>query len=324
MSGILTDEESAALAVTADTPPEQVEQQAEQANEAEAQAAAERARDEQGRFVAKEPTEGEQEQQQEAEQRQVPQQALHAEREKRKGIEAQLKAAQEQLAGIQALRAKITAPVQPQTPPNPAPDAQQQAADDPNGVEHLRARLAALEGHTQQSQQREQLAQADDYEMRVLSQQATADEESFRKTQPDYDAAINHLVGARLREYALYGVDPVSAQQLVRGEAADIVRTAISQGKSPAEMSYQIAFERGYRPAQGQQSAQQQQQQAPANSAQAILDAVAKGRAANKAPGQGGGGSPSELSATTIAAMSDDEFAALYASPEGRKMIDAL
>jgi hypothetical protein len=316
---ILTDEETAALAVTSDTPSEQVEQQAEQANEAEAQAAAERARDEQGRFVAKEPTDADAAQQQEGEQRQVPQQALHAEREKRKGVEAQLRQAQEQLQRINELRTKLAAPQ------NPAPEAQQAPADDPNGVEHLKQRLAALEGHTEAQNRNAQLAQADDYEMRVLSQQATQDEETFRAVQPDYDAAINYLVGARSRELAAYGMDPVSIQNTVRDEAADIVRTAISQGKSPAELSYQIAQFRGYRPTQGGAPSQQQQQQQQApNPAQATLDAIAKGRAASKSPGQGGGAAPTQLNAATVAGMADDEFAALYATPEGKALIDAL
>lgn len=317
MPDILNQDEINALNVTSDPPadPPAAEPPAQDPP------ADDRPRDEHGRFAPKAP-EGEgqhapqadPDQQQPEEQRQVPQQALHAEREKRKGIEAQLKQAQEQLQRINELRTKLS------TPQNPAPEAQQQPIDDPNGVEHLKARLAALEGHTEQQNRSQQLAQADDYEMQVLSQQATQDEVSFRTVKPDYDDAINHLVSTRARELQAYGLDPVSIQNTVRDEAADIVRTAISQGRSPAELSYQIAEFRGYRP-----SAPQQQAPAPAtNTAQATLDAIARGRAASKSPGQGGGAAPTTLNAATVAQMGDDEFAALYATPEGRALIDAL
>jgi hypothetical protein len=319
MSDILNDDEVAALAVTADTAP--AADTPPQADGNTPPASDDRPRDEQGRFVPKTPDaapDGEQQPEDGKQPGTVPQQALHAERERRKAAEAKLAEAAPILAKIAEMRARAANP-QPEQAPQIDP------ADDPNGVEHLKARIAQLEGRTQQQERAQQLQQVDDYEMRVLSQQATADEETFRAVQPDYDDAINYLVGARARELSAYGMDPITIQQTVREEAADIVRTALSQGKSPAELSYQIAQFRGYRPAQGgQPAAQQQQQQAPTNSAQATLDAIAKARAMNKTPGQGGGGAPTELNATTIAAMSDDEFNALYATPEGRKLIDAL
>src|SRR5205085_12203479 len=100
--GIFTEEELKAEAAT-----EVIEPVAEETAEQKEQ----RERDEQGRFKAKEPVEGEvgAEVVEEGKDKgnTVPQQALHAEREKRKGVEAELASRREQLGAIQKMREQV-------------------------------------------------------------------------------------------------------------------------------------------------------------------------------------------------------------------------
>jgi len=99
------------------------------------------------------------------------------------------------------------------------------------------------------------------------------------------------------------------------------VRAAVAQGRDPAELGYQIALTRGYVP-----KAAEQTQEKPNGSggAQAVLDAIEKAKAAGKSLGSGGGAASPNLTAEAVAALSPDEFEAIYSTPEGRKMIDSL
>src|SRR5690349_10430332 len=132
MSDILSDEEKAALAVGPDDEPNPEtndQQQADQAAEEQRQAE-ERARDEKGRFVAKE--EGDDQQQVDDKPKgdgKVPQGALHAERERRKAAEQRAEQYQAQLNRIAEMRAKLNGGEQQE---------QQQQQDDPDSVEYLK------------------------------------------------------------------------------------------------------------------------------------------------------------------------------------------
>lgn len=268
-----------------------------------------RARDEQGRFAAKpaeEAPEGEAAEEGERhEPGTVPKGALHAEREKRKGIEAELKTAREQLAAIAEMRRQIA-----ERAPEPLPDA-----NDPAAVEHLRTRLAETEQSQNRITQRLDMDAADRAEMQQIGAVITASETQFRQTKPDYDDAINHVVEARARELQMYGLTPAQIQETVTSEALDIVRSAVQQGRDPAEMAYAIAQSRGYRPGNA----------APApGGAAATLAAIEQARGSNRSLGGAAGATPQQINAESIAAMSGDEFEQLYSTPEGRRMIDNL
>lgn len=300
--GIFSEEELAADAATeqqiseapkADEPPEaqQMDPDAEG-----------RARGPDGKFVAKE---GEEQPQREG--GQVPQGALHAERERRKTAEAEAKKFREQLDAINTMREQVR-----NRQPEPLPES------DDAGVQHLRDRLAQLEqGQTRITQERDNQA-LDQAESRQLQAAIASSENEFRTAQPDYDEAVQYVIEARARELQLHGLNPVEVQQAVAEEAQDIVRSAIRQGRSPAEMAYQIAQSRGYRPAQPQTAPAQQ------GGAAATLAAIASAKAQGRSLGQASGTTPQAVNAETVAGMTDDEFAVLYSTPEGRRMIDAL
>jgi hypothetical protein len=269
-----------------------------------------RERDEQGRFKAKEPeTEAVAEEAGDKEKGgTVPQQALHAEREKRKALEAELKPLKEQLEALAKMREQIASRKPADLPP----------ADDPAQVEHLRNRLAELEqGQTRISQHIDTQA-VNQAEMQQLGSVMHQSETKFREQKPDYDAAINHVVNARAQELSLYGLTPPQIQQTIAEEATEIVRSAISQNRDPAELGYQIALSRGYRPAETANGTEQP------SKAQQTIDAIARAQAQSKSLGGAGGGKVQTLNAEAVLAMSPEEFDRVYSTPEGKAMIDSL
>lgn len=244
----------------------------------------------------------------------VPQGALHAEREKHKGtkaerdaIAAELAQAKAQLEAIAALRQQIADRKPAELP----------AADDPAALEHLRARLEEQGQQLNRFSQQQDMAAAETAEVQQLGAVMQQGEAQFREATPDYDAAINHVVQARAQELMLYGLSPAQVQQTIAEEATEIVRSAVQQGRNPAELAYAIAQSRGYRPAQGGQ-------EQPQGGAAETLAAIAKAQGAAKSLGSGGGSGAAQLNAEAIAAMNADEFDALYSTPEGKKLIDSL
>lgn len=238
----------------------------------------------------------------------VPQAALHAERERRKSTEAQLAEAKAALARIAEFRDRAKAQQPPALP----------AIDDPAALEHLTKRLGEVETQQTQFVQRQQLDAADQAELTQLQTVMAASENAFRAEKPDYDAAINHVVQARAQELALYGLTLPQIQQAISEEAADIARSAVAQGRNPAELGYQIALSRGYRPEAAQTAPQ------GGGQAQATLEAIAAAKQASRSLGGGGGAPPQALNAEAIAAMDSAEFEALYSTPEGKRLIDSL
>ncbi len=305
--GIFSEEELAADALQeGDTPPEPKADELPEAQQPDPEAADKQPRDETGKFAAKE---GEDDGKREDKGGQVPQGALHAERERRKTAEAEARKFREQLDAIAQMRQQV-ASRQPEALP---------AQDDPAQVEHLRQRLAQLEqGQTRITQERDN-QRLDQAESQQLQAAIASSESEFRAAQPDYDDAVQYLISARHNELVKrHGLDPVSANLAIAEETQEVVRSAIRQGMSPAEMAYGIAQDRGYRPAQ-------QQQAAPAQGgAQRTMDAIAAAKAGSRSLGQASGTTPQVVNAETIASMTDDEFAVIYSTPEGRKMIDAL
>lgn len=309
--GIFTDDEIKADKATADTPIEETEQQK-----------AERERDEQGRFKAKEgadpaPSDNGGDEGEDGE-RTVPHGAFHAEREKRKASDEKAKTLEAELAPLKA-QLEALAKMREQIASR-APEALP-AADDPAAVEHLRTRLAEIEqGQTRITQHLDTQA-VNAEEMQKLGAVMHQSEQRYRQEKPDYDAAIEHVVKARAQELALYGLTPPQIQHAISEEATDIVRSAVAQGRDPAELGYQIAVSRGYRAAAPDETNKDMTGVSPA---QRTLDAIEEARKQGKSLGGGGGSKPASLNAEAVKAMTDDEFEAIYSTPEGKAMIDNL
>lgn len=240
----------------------------------------------------------------------VPQQALHAEREKRKAAEGELGKIREQLDALAKMREQVASRKPADLP----------AADDPAALEHLRTRLAEVEQGQNRLSQHMDTQAINDAELQQLGGVMAKSEAAYREAQPDYDDAITHVVQARARELQLYGLTPPQIQQTISEEATEIVRSAVAQNRDPAELGYQIALSRGYRPKEGEQKPNG----ADKSAAQVTLDAIAAAKASGKSLGSASGSTPKQLNAETVLKMSPEEFDAVYSTPEGKAMIDAL
>jgi hypothetical protein len=306
--GIFTEDELKADQTTVLTEPV-VEETAEQK--------AERERDEQGRFKAKEPEEvvaAPEVEEGKEKGGTVPQQALHAEREKRKAAEVELSSLREQLGAIQKMREQVASRKPEELP----------AADDPAAVEHLRKRLAEVEQTTTNIAQARDNEALNQRELQQLGGFMHQSETAFREKQPDYDAAIEHVVNARARELSLYGLTVPQIQQTIAEEATDIVRSAVAQGRDPAELGYEIARSRGYQPKPTDTNQDRTDPSKANGGAQAVLDAIAAAKAQGKSLGSGGGAAPKTLTIEAVNSLSPEEFDAIYSTPEGKRMIDGL
>lgn len=314
----LSPEELAAEAVTIDTPQPPEQQQ-------------ERPRDEQGRFA---PAEREEAQapadppQERERTRQVPHEALHGEREAHKATKQERDALKARLAQIDELRQRVAAGQQQSPEPVVSPPATQ-AATPPaegqptpppvdNGLTHLQQRLSQLETARAQDVQHQNVALINQHETQLITAEVNRSDAEFTAKQPDYPQAVNHLVASRYRELKRYGHDDASAASIIQEEALELSKTAIQMGMSPAEMAYEVAKDRGW-------AGGGQQQAAPQNDATRMLDAIAAGQKGSKSLGGMSGGAPaSSVSADMLGAMTEGEFDRLYATPEGRALIDSM
>jgi hypothetical protein len=285
-----TEEELAADAVTADTP--EPEQQLD------------RARDESGRFAAAE--KAEEVEQPEQRNRQVPHQALHAEREGHKHTRAQLEEAQTQLRTIAEMRARIIAS-------QPAAVEPKSAEEDPTGVAYLKERLGQVETSLHQRDQREQYTATVSQRYSTLQNTLSASEAAYEATKPDYKQAADHLINARARQLSLLGVQGQALADMIREEAADLTETAINQGRDPADLIYEYAQSYGYQPGAAQQGSNP------------TLDAIARGQKSRSLSSARGGSGANDVNATAIAEMDEGEFAHLYnTDPKFRQLADRL
>lgn len=305
MDGIFTQEELQSLQQTeteAQQPQEGQHQEQQQEQQVEDGSLDNRPRNPDGTFAPKEKAEGEEGKPPEGH---VPQGALHAERERRKGAEAELKKVQEQLQAIAKMREQVNA--------RTAQQIQPVEGEDPNGVEHLKRKVAEI------AQAQTRVGQTLDHQAIEAHRQSTihaalsSSEARFRQDHADYDNAIRHLVNARAQELALYGLSQIDVRNALATEVQEITEAAIAQGKDPAEVGYELARLRGYR-AETQGSGK----------AAAQVDAVANAQAQSRSLGQSAGSTPKQLTAEAILAMSPEEFEALYSTPDGKAMIDSL
>lgn len=244
----------------------------------------------------------------------VPHQALHQER-------ARAQELARQNAMLMARTNAILSRQQPQAEQLPDLNV------DPVGyVQALGERMETFQ-QTQFEQQRDQ----------QIHQAIEAEEANFRTIAPDYDQASDHYVNSRAQEL-LHFYPPQQAQQIMLQEARQMAQEAWQRGIPAAQMVYQMAQARGYRPGtapqpqqmmpQGVQPGQpatqqpQGQQFAPATpqqpqpqgaTPQQQVQAIRQGQGAARSLSTGAGGAaPAQLNAEALLAMSDEEFEAHF------------
>ena len=148
-------------------------------------------------------------------------------------------------------------------------------------------------------------AEAIDRQVREI---ADADEARFRQQQPDFPRAVQHYILSRLHEMNALGLSTDQAEEAITIEAQQLLYQCAQTNRSAAEAIYSMARARGY----GSAGAG-----AGGGGAQAHTARPAGGRSF----GHGAGAAPGAITPQQLAQMSDEDYAAFRATPEGRAAI---
>ncbi len=218
----------------------------------------------------------------------VPHAALHEERTRRQGLEAENRRLSEERALFEG-RLQAILGMQPAAQRPPEPD---ENSDPIATIGHLRRRLAAIEaGGAQLSAQARDQAR-----MNQLTAAASADAREFRTKTPDYDQAYNFFLSNRDAELAFYGVPPAERAQIIDSEQLQIAAGAFQRGISPAQVLYDVARHRGYRPTGGGGAGEK-------------IERIAAGQERGRTlSGTGGGAAGPDMTAERLLRMSNEEF----------------
>ncbi|MBR1219427.1 hypothetical protein JQ557_15595 [Bradyrhizobium sp. U87765 SZCCT0131] len=227
----------------------------------------------------------------------VPLAALHEERGRRRDLDRQNRDLQQQVAELRGKFSIIDrlASQPQQREPTVEDDIFGVVRNTSSAVSDIRRRLDAADQEKQEVAWRDDLVRA--YQI---------DAAQFESRTPDFKAAYNHLLQSRAQELVALGYDdPQAVHQALLADEFAVAQMALQSRRSPAEVIYNLARQRGYSKGAG--------------SAQGRLDTIARGQAAGKSfAGAGGGGADSEMSAEALLRMPMDEFEAWCAKNPAR------
>jgi hypothetical protein len=235
---------------------------------------------------------------------------LHKEREKRKSVESERDTYKDKIARAEE-RLAILNEVLSQNQPK-AQTQQEAPAGPPNPEEDIFGfvkHLAAKE--EQRSQELEQMKR-----QQAVQQVRNAYREdalAFAKEVPDFPDAYRHLAQSMAAELKVMGYPDNEIQQRLIAEEERVVMEAMQRRIRPAQVVYERARARGF--TQPQPQAAQPQQ----NGGQK-LQTIERAKQTQRTLSGAGGSSGEGLTVDALAAMSDDEFAAVAAKLGKSKM----
>ena len=212
----------------------------------------------------------------------VPLAALNESRAQLRQTQAELNAIRQQVQQFESLRQELE---QARAQARQQQEEQQFNAD-PLGM--LQKQMRELSEKVTQPQ-----PQVQQYQEQQLFTSIASQVQEFKKTTPDYDDALQHVLEARKNELMTMGATEFDAQQRVAQEAQEIAINSLRAGQNPGQVVYQLAKLRGYTAKQISQK----------------LETVAKGQAASTSLSKASGGTDrGELSLAEIENMDDGEF----------------
>jgi sugar-specific transcriptional regulator TrmB len=215
--------------------------------------------------------------------------ALHEERSRRKEIDRQNRELQQQVAEMRGKFAVIDRLTAPPEPPQPTVenDIFGVVKNTTSAVNDIRRRLDAADRQKHEEAARDDLVRA--YQI---------DAAQFEAKAPDFKAAYNHLLASRAQELIALGYDsPQAIHEALLADEFAVAQMGLASRRSPAEIIYGLAQQRGYRKAGG-------------NGAER-LNTLERGRESHKSLSSTGGGSgDAEMSAEALLKMPMDEFEA--------------
>lgn len=206
--------------------------------------------------------------------------ATSAERAKRRELEQR----------FAALEARLT----PQ--PGQAGDRQEERPDpeeDPIGyLQYIERKFDAEEQRSARDQEAKAQRERQAGEVRNIISRAEEFEADFRELNPDYDAAVEHLIKAKKADYAEEGYSDAEAHQAVMQEFLGRAARLMSVGKDPAEAVYNLAKKAGFT---GKPTGDK-------------LDAIARGQKATSALAGAGRGGSGEMTVETVSKLNGAAF----------------
>jgi len=170
-------------------------------------------------------------------------------------------------------------------------------------VKHTNETVAQLQKRLDDQAAAEKKAREDAAAQTDFVNRYRNDAETFQKATPDYRTAYDFLLQSRAAELQAIGYDTPEAlhQALIADETA-IAEMAFSKNKSPAEMIYALAKQRGYKAAAPDPSKGKGAEK---------LETIERGQAANKSlSSTGGSAGDADMTAEALIAMPADEFEA--------------
>lgn len=249
----------------------------------------------------------------------VPHEALHKERSRRKAVEAESLTMKEKLARADERLSLLTeimntggaAPAAPgakAAAPDAAADPFAEADIDPEedvfaALKQAQRRNAALikrmqDGDTQAAAQKELTTVKTTYQ---------EDAKAFLQKTPDFKEAYPYLINSLHRELELMGVsDKAQRDAAIAQQESELVKRALKEKMSPAELIYSIATTRGFKA--GAPGAAPTPTPAPGASAADKLANVQRAQDAVVSLGKAGGSSGEVLTMAALADMPEAEF----------------
>ena len=231
----------------------------------------------------------------------VPQGALHEERERRKELQRNLALAQQErererqilearFQQIQHAIAQQNAPKPPEYDVDPLGNVKHTLDETQNELKQLREFQQQEWARQQQNFQRQQY-------VGQITHAVNQAEAEFAQETPDYLEAVKYFKSQRAQQLNALGYDQAQVAEIMGHEALSIADTAIRNGRSPAEVAYQMAQASGWKKPETEKPAENVQK----------METLQKGTKA--AQSLGSGGTPAgKLTVDAVAQMSDDEF----------------
>lgn len=221
--------------------------------------------------------------------RTVPLAVLLEERAAAKALKAQLAQTQAQMQAFEQRWQELNQRLNPQqTPP----------AFEENPAEHLRAKLETVEQTQAQIREQQERAAREAQFGAWYQAQAAA----FAQTTPDFMPTYNAFIAGRQAELEGAGLNPQQVAAKIRQEEQLMAVTAAQLGMNPAQMVYQAAIAKGFKPKEAPKPAATEQ------NAQTKLQAVAEGVKSSKSLSQVPGKSIPNMTAEYVANMSKEEW----------------
>ncbi|MGJ4954621.1 hypothetical protein ACQR1H_03180 [Bradyrhizobium sp. HKCCYLRH2015] len=227
----------------------------------------------------------------------VPLAALQEERNRRRAIDKELREAREKLANFEGRFAVLE-----RVGKGGEPAQQPGAEGPPNPEDDIFGAVKAIQTRLDGQDKATKDAEAERERQTKFVRDYQADANQFKQTNPDYMEAYNFLLKSRAAELQAIGYDtPEALHNALTADEFGIAEMAMSRGKSPAEMIYALAKQRGY--------AAKSVGEKSEPSAAERLATIERGQAANKSLNNTGGSTgDADMTVERLLAMPMSEF----------------